>query len=302
MSNLRELHGPLVVGGSGGSGTRLIARILLESGVHLGEDLNEELDNVWFTLLLKRPGWRRRVVSDDPTAIDRHLRVLQRAIHEGAVTDDDLGLAATAAIEMSSQGHDHGGSGTGAWPFLRVATMASATGAPPGSSAWGWKEPNSHVYLAELARTFPGLRYVHVVRNGLDVAHGNNHNQMFNWWADFGLDRPDPDVDPAQALRFWIVTNQRAMTLGPELLGDRFVFVNYNAVCASPEREIPRLLGALGLVVDRRTSEQLVRLPHRAPRHATATSIRDHDPRDLAAVAQLGFDVPGSAHATATSP
>ena len=45
---------PIVIGGVGGSGTRLIAQILKELGYHLGNYLNLSEDNLWFTLLFKR--------------------------------------------------------------------------------------------------------------------------------------------------------------------------------------------------------------------------------------------------------
>ena len=54
-SNLLSSHThPVVIGGVGGSGTRLIAQCLNELGFFLGPDLNEANDNLWFTLLFKR--------------------------------------------------------------------------------------------------------------------------------------------------------------------------------------------------------------------------------------------------------
>jgi len=42
---------PVVVGGVGGSGTRVIARMLVNLGYYIGDDLNDALDNLWFVLL-----------------------------------------------------------------------------------------------------------------------------------------------------------------------------------------------------------------------------------------------------------
>ena len=44
----------VIVGGIGGSGTRLIAMILASLGLNIGNDLNEAYDNLTFTLLFKR--------------------------------------------------------------------------------------------------------------------------------------------------------------------------------------------------------------------------------------------------------
>ncbi len=46
---------PVAVGGVGGSGTRLIAEILRRLDYYMGDDLNVAGDNLWFTLLFKRP-------------------------------------------------------------------------------------------------------------------------------------------------------------------------------------------------------------------------------------------------------
>src|SRR5690348_1121191 len=45
---------PVAIGGVGGSGTRVVASFLQMLGYFLGDDLNSELDNLWFTLLFKR--------------------------------------------------------------------------------------------------------------------------------------------------------------------------------------------------------------------------------------------------------
>ena len=69
---------PVAVGGVGGSGTRLIAQVLLELGYYLGGDLNESLDNLWFTLLFKR----REVLDLTEAAVRRGARGL-RVAHDG---------------------------------------------------------------------------------------------------------------------------------------------------------------------------------------------------------------------------
>lgn len=49
------LPGPVAIGGVGGSGTRVFAEILRGFGFYIGDCLNGALDNLWFTLLCKRP-------------------------------------------------------------------------------------------------------------------------------------------------------------------------------------------------------------------------------------------------------
>ena len=42
--------GPVAIGGVGGSGTRVIAEILIQLGFYIGSDLNSANDNLWFML------------------------------------------------------------------------------------------------------------------------------------------------------------------------------------------------------------------------------------------------------------
>ena len=45
------------------------------------------------------------------------------------------------------------------------------------SIEWGWKEPNTHMILPFLLKKYKNLRYIHIMRNGLDNAYSKNQNQ-----------------------------------------------------------------------------------------------------------------------------
>ena len=51
MNDLNK-NAPVVIGGVGGSGTRLFASILKESDFYIGNLYNKPLDNVWFSRLI----------------------------------------------------------------------------------------------------------------------------------------------------------------------------------------------------------------------------------------------------------
>ena len=50
-------NGPLVIGGMGGSGTRLVAELCSLFGYYLGDDLNIASDNLLYTLIFRRQTW-----------------------------------------------------------------------------------------------------------------------------------------------------------------------------------------------------------------------------------------------------
>ena len=46
---------------------------------------------------------------------------------------------------------------------------------------WGWKIPGNFYILKQLAERYPNLKYIHSLRNGLDMAFSKNQNQLNNW-------------------------------------------------------------------------------------------------------------------------
>lgn len=47
----------IAIGAVGGSGTRVVAKIFMDAGVFVGDDLNAQNDNLTFTQLFKNPDW-----------------------------------------------------------------------------------------------------------------------------------------------------------------------------------------------------------------------------------------------------
>jgi len=52
---------------------------------------------------------------------------------------------------------------------------------------WGWKEPNTHIYLEFLSKYFSDLKYIFVIRHGLDMAFSKNQAQLYNWGNLLGV-------------------------------------------------------------------------------------------------------------------
>jgi hypothetical protein len=46
---------------------------------------------------------------------------------------------------------------------------------------WGWKEPNTYIILEKLNEYYPNMKYIHLIRNGLDMAFSENQNQVKLW-------------------------------------------------------------------------------------------------------------------------
>lgn len=232
--------GPVVIGGVGGSGTRVVAHLIRELGVHLGDALRREaLDNVWFGFLLgERPEWCRA----RPAQIQPALSLFAKAMRgNGAPDEAESALLHEAVGERceraaSRRGRDLTQSEKDVL-LDRERALREACEGPERASPWGWKTPETHVFLEQLATAFPTMKYIHVIRNGRELVDKRQaKGQVRLWGRSFGIDvDEDPDSwPPERVLRYWLRANQRALELGPELLGDRFLTLRYEWVCDDP--------------------------------------------------------------------
>jgi hypothetical protein len=282
--------GPLAIGGVGGSGTRLIAEIASKVGYYIGGDLNVQGDNQWFTLLFRRPQWYVEEVAKGGDGIGRVLEIFESAMTGRLVPDDELrALVAVAGSELLAQRMP------ARWVERRTTSLFLSRKLAPKASRWGWKEPNTHIYLDHLDRTFgPRLRYVHVVRHGLDMAWSRNQRQARRWGPPlFGIVPSAGTEQASTSLDYWIMSNKRAIALGRELLGDRFLVINIDALCADPEESMPAILDFLDVKPSPRLLRKILQLP-RAP--SSTGRYRTHGLEhftagQLAEVAALGFSV-----------
>ncbi len=234
----------IAVGGLGGSGTRVIARMLQMLDIYVGSSLNSKLDNLWFTLLFKRQSWFRAMPEPDDFFFA--LSMFRRAMEAGLAGN----LPRNAEERLRTIKVEAGRAGTSLG--LTVTTLEEFLHSRPYNRqrfrGWGWKEPNTHVFLPQIAAAIPNLKYVHVIRNGLDMAFSSNQQQLANWGALIGrFDVDGVKLSPKMALDFWIAANRRATDIGNVIGPDMFHLLNYDRLCANPEEEIRGLLRFLRL-------------------------------------------------------
>lgn len=118
---------PIVVGGVGGSGTRVIAKLLTQLGYFIGSDLNEADDNLWFTLLFKSP--ETLAVSDDE--FSRRVDILTKGLVGGsAFSSVDRAIVVEMAV---CEGHPHDRE----WRAARAKTLFDRDGVPAHGRPWG---------------------------------------------------------------------------------------------------------------------------------------------------------------------
>lgn len=200
--------GPAVVGATGGSGTRAVARILHRAGLFIGTELNKSED-AW-----KLGGYYDRWIN----VYLSHLGVQLPVKVERAMLED-----------------------------LRTLLEEHLSGVADGSP-WGWKEPRSIFLLPFFHEHLPALRFLHVVRDGRDMALSTNQNQLRKHGASAPISTDSPTAVRSIALWAWI--NLEAARYGEAQLGERYLRIRYEDLCARPVDIARTILGFLEIDAD----------------------------------------------------
>jgi hypothetical protein len=287
--------GPVVIGGIGGSGTRVIAEILSLLGYYLGNDLNVPKDFLLYTLLFKRKNWYVKNRANE-TALHTGFHIMQKAV----ISKESLSLRETiyllnAIISISMHGHNHLGDGKGVWPFIRAKKMFFENKNDLSLyKGWGWKEPNSHLLISEMDQCFSKFKYIHTVRHGLDMAFSENQQQLYNWGPLFGVELPTTRQDvPRASFQYWVKANREAIEKGEKLGPEKFLLINYDQLCIDPQHEILKLFSFLEIDPDDSVFMKCAALP----KVATSTGrfqnyhLDAFEHSDLAFLKSLGFTI-----------
>ena len=159
---------------------------------------------------------------------------------------------------------------------------------------WGWKEPNSHIYLEFLDSYFRNIKYIHTIRHGLDMAFSENQQQLYNWGPLLGIELPESKEDePAASLKYWIKSNRRVVGIGEKLGNQKFLIVNFDRLCLSPRSEILKIASFVNIRPDAKSMKILYRIPKRPK---SLGRFREHniskfDPADLLELENMGFSI-----------
>jgi hypothetical protein len=221
-----------VIGATGGSGTRVLARVVLRGGMFIGSDRNRSEDALDFAAFSDR--WVDEVVAGRRTA---------------AMADE---LHALVARQWAARRAD--------------------------DEPWGWKEPRSVYLLPFLDEQLPGLRFLHVVRDGRDMAYSHNQVQLRkHGTAVLGDAAHEPT--PLRSIELWSQINLRAADYGERELGHRYLRVRFEDLCADPHTVTAEVLGFFGLVGD---AERIAREEVSPPQ--TLGRWQDEDTATIAAL------------------
>lgn len=212
MSERADL-GPNVIGASGGSGTRVVARIVRQAGLFIGEHLNESEDALDFRLWADRwinPFWGADGGPLTPSAEAEMLREFEAAL----------------ARHLAPLG--------------------------PEPRPWGWKQPRTVLLLPFLDRRFPRLKFLHVVRDGRDMAFSSHQKPLQKHGSAFLSSEELCWPPPLQSVALWTRVNLRAAEYGERHLGDRYLRIRFEDLCVEPTAVVESVCRFFGLSGDSR--------------------------------------------------
>ena len=216
----------------------------------MGNDLNRTNDNLAFTLLFKRP---------ELWPLDQHISEIWQAMETFfkaeyfriPLDENDLRLI-DHVVTINSLQHP------AIWLEKRRSKLLEHRSNPQKPFQWGWKEPNTHIFLPALMDCVPGIKYVHVMRHGLDMANSKNQSQV-NLWGKFLLEEMGNGPKAEESFRYWCAVHRRVMELTRNL-NNRFLLLNFDDFCSQPETELKKLLNFLEVTVTDKGFEDLVRI------------------------------------------
>lgn len=272
-------RGPIVVGGLGGSGTRLIAAMLKESGIYIGSYLNESLDNLWFTFLFRRP--LQYPFSD----IDTLFEIFERRMQGN--TNWTLGVKRKlvgCCLDFIS--HNYVPANRWGFPAKTLQSFFTKLPLDQGPQSWGWKEPNSHLFVRQILDRYANLRYIHLIRHPLDAVYGKNYNQYKNWRKIFGDEESDEHLG---MLKFYDRVHSKVIGLNDA----RVMLFKYEDIITNQHTSVRQLFQFIGMSPEDdlvKRCVQLISKERALPRYLNINT-RNLEPMATAVAGKYGYTI-----------
>lgn len=130
---------------------------------------------------------------------------------------------------------------------MDAALVAHRAGIAGDDFPWGAKNPRWILLLPCLERRFPTMKFVHVVRDGRDIAFSGNQNQLRCYGNIILPDDMRNAPTPVRSVAFWARTNTDAYYFGMKSMIGRYLVVRFEDLISQPRTEVQRILRFLGV-------------------------------------------------------
>ena len=224
---------PLILLGMHRSGTSLTVRLLADLGMHMGSWLSRDAEAVHFQKLNRRiyretgSNWGQVEglvqAIGSPAFVQRQAAEMRRRLYGDALLPG--GMPAIASFFGSD----------------RRAEIERGEVAP-----WGWKDPRTTLTFPVWLELFPRARWLHIVRNGVDVAistHRRSLRQQKKFWSRLlRLDYVPATLDFDYSFRLWETYLDFVLEHKHLIPAGRYLEMRYEDLLARPEASLVRLV------------------------------------------------------------
>lgn len=203
--------GPNIIGATGGSGTRTVARIAQQGGMFMGNNRNRAEDSLamldYLSITKLIAYWQKSMPIELYTKIVQHL---------------ESGLSQYLADFKSTQK----------------------------SQPWGWKLPPNIAILPFLHSQFPQIKCLHLVRDGRDMAYSRNQNQL-QYLGPVLLNLEERSWNqPLRSIALWSKLNLLTAEYGEKYMPSQYLRIRFEDLCHKPVLTIERIFDFFGLSGD----------------------------------------------------
>ncbi|MFY0591954.1 sulfotransferase [Roseivirga sp.] len=273
----------IAIGGLGGSGTRVIAELFIKSGIYFGDWTRETNDNIAFSAL-----FRGTAVKTDEQAslIQKKIALFIKYMERDHLSFSEalsyLNLSKEAAFFRSAN-------------ISKKHIFGKVLSKPKQRPLWGWKEPNTHLYLESLFSMISGLKYIHVLRHGLDMAFSKNKSQLNNFGSYYDLSVTGNETSDQLTylqLEYWIRSTEAFFESQNQQKKETYL-LNYNELCAESSNNIKRLMKFCDVSITCQELNFLANLPKEtvSNKRYIKYDLGIFDQRQIDFVTQMGFEV-----------
>jgi hypothetical protein len=113
---------------------------------------------------------------------------------------------------------------------------------PVGQRLWSWKEPRSILLLPFLDEQFPGMRFIHVIRDGRDMAFSTNQNQLRKHGAAVLEGTLGEAPQAVRSAALWAKINATAAAYGEARMAGRYMRMKYETLCSEARRTVREIV------------------------------------------------------------
>ena len=265
---------PICIGGVGGSGTRLFSQILNILNYNIGDNINESFDNLYFTFLFKR-------LETLNLSLNRFIELFT-IFQKIMLQNEHLNIKEKSIIEYiykkkNKQNFIYDKKGTYN-KFMKEYNLKKKNT----NIKWGWKEPNTHVLLPKLLKLYPKIKYIHIMRNGLDMAFSKNQNQL-KFWTNL---KPTPE----NSLHYWVNVHKKLFKYQIKYPYNIYI-IDFDNFCLNPDNQIPLLLKFLNITPNKNIINKIksiIKLPNSIGRYKNH-DLSSFNQNDLDFIRTFGY-------------